>query len=98
MNKQKKGCGSGTANIPPRITKNPAKFPNPNAPTASGQVERLAFSIREVAIATGCCEKTVSLWIKDGLLRSTKVGNRVLISKEAIHDFLNGGTHEDASC
>ena len=46
------------------------------------------FTKEEIAIRYRVSVATVDRWIKAGKLRPIRVGRRVLLSKEAVEDFL----------
>ena len=54
-------------------------------------VQRVSFSIGEVAAATSLSTRTVRRLIADGHLRATKVGGRVLIPAKAVTELVGSG-------
>jgi excisionase family DNA binding protein len=56
----------------------------------NANVERLAYSVREVASALGLSEATVNLHIKDGTIPSVKLGGRRLIRRDVLDALLTG--------
>ena len=51
--------------------------------------EKLAYGIKEAAIALGVGRTTIWCSIKDGKLSAVKVGNRTLIKTEALQAWLS---------
>lgn len=56
----------------------------------TGEIERLAFSPREVGKMFGVSPQTVTRWVRDGLLPALETGDvhRTLIPKTAIDSFM----------
>lgn len=53
-----------------------------------GQSNRLAVSIRELAAATGVCQRKIYQEISSGRLSITRIGRRVLIRMEEVDRWL----------
>jgi len=53
-------------------------------------IERLALSIREAAKAVGVSERTIWALHKKGVLKTVRLGGRVLISTAVLKAYLNG--------
>jgi excisionase family DNA binding protein len=53
-------------------------------------IEKLAFSPQEAATAAGLSLNTLYKLIKTGRLRHVKLDRRILISREALNELLNG--------
>lgn len=51
-------------------------------------VKRVAFSIAETAVMLGCSERSIRTWIKEGQLKSRKIGRRVFVPADALDEFL----------
>lgn len=54
----------------------------------SHTVGRLAFSMREAAVALGICERSVWQAIQDGRLKASKIGRSVRIRADELDRFL----------
>jgi excisionase family DNA binding protein len=54
------------------------------------KVERLAYSVAEAADALGMAESTVRDRIKDGTIRTARIGGRVLIHRSELDRLLLG--------
>lgn len=52
------------------------------------EVDRLAYSMREAAVAIGVCERSVWQAIHDGRLRASRIGRSVRISRHDLMQFL----------
>ena len=52
-------------------------------------IERLAYSIKEVAATLGVSSRTIHTIIKDGKLEHFRIGTRVLVESEALRRFIN---------
>ncbi|HEY5330084.1 MAG TPA: helix-turn-helix domain-containing protein [Acidobacteriaceae bacterium] len=50
----------------------------------------ISFSVRVAAAESGLSERTIHTAIKDGRLEAMRVGRRVLITPEALEDYLHG--------
>jgi len=50
--------------------------------------ERLAFSVEEVAVMLGLSVRNVYTQIKSGVIKSVRVGDRVLVPRYAVDDLL----------
>jgi len=50
--------------------------------------ERLAFSVEEVAVMLGLSVRNVYTQIKFGVIKSVRVGDRVLVPRYAVDDLL----------
>lgn len=55
---------------------------------ANHTVGRLAFSMREAAVALGICERSVWQAIQDGHLKASKIGRSVRIRADELDRFL----------
>lgn len=53
-------------------------------------LERLAYNIDETAKLTGLSANVVARELREGRLKHVRCGRRVLISEQAIRDFLAG--------
>lgn len=65
--------------------------PPPAPPVMVLPSEKLAYGIKEAASALGLGRTTIWRAIRDGKLPASKVGNRTLITKEALQAWLVGG-------
>lgn len=54
--------------------------------------QRIAFSVREVALQTGLSQPFIRLEIKRGNLRASRVGRRVVVLVTAMDEWLDKGT------
>ncbi len=61
-----------------------------------GGVERIAYSVAEVAAAWGTSKQFVYDRLNDGTLRSVKVGGRRLIPVRAVEEYLGNSILEVA--
>ena len=52
-------------------------------------VPRLAYSMREAAVALGICERTIWAEIRDGRLKAVRIRRSVRITREALCRFLD---------
>ena len=52
--------------------------------------EKLAYSVDETAIRTGCGRDTIYAAIREGRLEAKKLGRRTLITEPALRRFLDG--------
>ena len=57
----------------------------------SNQDERRAFHVKDAAKAYGWSRSTLYKLMKDGTLKSVRVGGRRLIPRDALEALLNGG-------
>lgn len=57
-------------------------------------VERLAYSVSEVAEVLGMSEATVYVHLKDGTIPSVKLGGRRLIRRDVLDALLRGDQPE----
>ena len=57
----------------------------------SASLERLAFSVEEVAQSLGLGKSTVRMLVREGALPAVRVGDRVLIRKESLEKLLREG-------
>jgi excisionase family DNA binding protein len=57
--------------------------------------ERLAFKVAEAAVACRVSKPTMLKLVHSGRVQATRVGRRILISREALQDFLNGGARNE---
>ncbi len=67
---------------------------HPSAPPGGGvskapPVQKLAFTVNEVAAALGISKSTVWKYRSEGRLEFFKLGNRTLIRADALHAFLD---------
>lgn len=53
-------------------------------------VERLAYSVREVSSALGISEASVYALLRDGTIPSVKLGGRRLIRRDVLDSLLRG--------
>lgn len=60
-------------------------------------VERIAFSPQEVMAQTGLSRTTVYKAVKDGTIKSVRIGGRILIPKCFIEEMINGNTSAAAA-
>lgn len=60
-------------------------------------VDRIAFSPQEVMLQTGLSRTTVYKAIKDGTIKSVRLGDRILVPKWFIEELLNGNTSANAA-
>jgi len=59
----------------------------------------LAVSAKEAARLLGVSERALWNWAKDGLIRTVKIGRRVLYPITALKELLDqGGRKQDNSC
>lgn len=56
--------------------------------TAPIDMQRRTVSVPELASALGISERTAYDWLKKGIVRSVKIGGRLLIPREAIDELL----------
>ena len=61
------------------------------------QIERLSFSIQEVAVAIGVSSRTVHDLVRKGSIEHFRVGQRVLIPAEALRRFIEQRTQSKKS-
>lgn len=54
-------------------------------------MEKQFLSIREFSVATGTHIKTVTNWVKDKTVMSSRLGKRILIPIEELEKLKNGG-------
>ena len=52
-------------------------------------IERVGFSIAETAESLGISVPTATALIKDGQIRSTRIGRRVIVSVQSLRDFID---------
>jgi len=55
-------------------------------------IERLAFSVQEVAVAIGVSSRTVHDLVRNGSIEHFRVGQRVLIPAEVLRRFIEQRT------
>jgi excisionase family DNA binding protein len=60
------------------------------APTAEGQIERLAYSPTELAQALGCTRQHIQNLIARGEIDSIKLGRKRLIPRHVVDKLLDG--------
>ena len=53
-------------------------------------VKRIGYSIPEAALSLGLSEKLIVSLIKEQKLRTVKVGKRVIIPVQSLHEFMEG--------
>jgi excisionase family DNA binding protein len=53
--------------------------------------DRLAYSIEQAVFATDISRSLLYREIKAGRLIATKIGNRTLLTRQALEDWLDGG-------
>lgn len=53
----------------------------------------VALTINQAATALGVCRQTVMTLLKTNRLRHVRVGRRVIIPRDAVHEFLNQPLH-----
>lgn len=53
------------------------------------QPDRLAYTIRELAIALGICESTAERWVYGGLVPSVRLGGKRLIPADELYRLLH---------
>jgi excisionase family DNA binding protein len=58
----------------------------------AGRLERLTFSVEEVAGQLGVCSAFLRLEIRRGRLRPTRLGRRIVISTAEIDRYIRAGT------
>ncbi|MDR0328795.1 MAG: helix-turn-helix domain-containing protein [Planctomycetaceae bacterium] len=56
--------------------------------TKNTEIERLAYSIKEVAATLGVSSRTVHTLVKDGKLEHFRIGVRVLVETGALRRFI----------
>lgn len=56
--------------------------------TKDQNIERLAYSVREVAATIGVSSRTLHDYIKNGDIAHFRIGTRVLIPVEALREFV----------
>jgi excisionase family DNA binding protein len=59
-------------------------------PSADVEPERLAYSVNEAATVLGIARETVYELIRSGQLRSRKAGNRRIVGRHHLLEFLDG--------
>lgn len=52
-------------------------------------VQKLAYTVKEAAVATGIKETTLRTWINEGKLHATQSGKNYLIPCDVLIQFLN---------
>jgi excisionase family DNA binding protein len=57
-------------------------------------METLAYSVADLAKALSVTEKHIRKQIKDGKIRSIRMGDRVLVSKQEVERILAGADDE----
>lgn len=69
----------------------PERPPSPPAPSPviAAPPEKLAYGVKEAAVALGVGVTTIWRAIREGNLTTVKVGNRTLISTEALQAWLS---------
>jgi excisionase family DNA binding protein len=55
-----------------------------------GSIDKLAFSITDIANRLGLSERTIHRLVANGSLRSIKAGRRRLIPRDSLRELLNG--------
>ena len=53
-------------------------------------VKRIGYSIPEAALSLGLSEKLIVSLVKEQKLRTVKVGTRVIVSVQSLHEFMEG--------
>ena len=74
----------------PQESKTPATTAKTSTATTSSNDGRLAYKVKDAAGAIGLGTTTTWALVKSGALKSVRVGRRVLITTEAIREFLAG--------
>lgn len=59
------------------------------ASDATAQPERLAYTIRELACAVRCSERTIRRAIGSGRLKAVRIGRCVRVRSESLAEFLS---------
>ena len=54
-------------------------------------IEKFGYSIKETAESLGVCERLVRELVREGTMRATRIGRRVIISRTKIERIANGG-------
>jgi len=57
-------------------------------------IERLAFSVQEAAMALGISSRTLRDYIKDGSIAHFRMGTRVLIPSNELQEFIERKTQK----
>jgi excisionase family DNA binding protein len=55
----------------------------------------ISFSVKVAAAESGLSERTIHTAIKEGRLKVMRVGRRILVSPDALQDFLSGRAEKD---
>ena len=58
------------------------------------KIERLAYSVNEMAEAIGVSSRTVWDYIKNGSIKYFRLGTRVLIPKQNLEEFIEKRTQD----
>lgn len=66
-------------------------------PTAQGLGDKMALSIPEAARLLGVHEDTVARCVRSGSIPATRIGRRVLISRNVLQELLDRGGDLDGS-
>jgi excisionase family DNA binding protein len=61
--------------------------PSHQAPTS----QRLAYRPKELPAITGIGEGRIYRLIAEGRIKSFRIGSRIIVPAEALHEFLRGG-------
>lgn len=64
-------------------------------PAVPGSIERLGYTVAEACKVIPCSRSHLHRAIKKGRLRAARDGTKVLISRQAIVDYLNHGDGSD---
>jgi excisionase family DNA binding protein len=56
--------------------------------TTSRSYKKLAYSIKEVSELTGICERKIHYEIKEGNLRPSRIGRRILVRASEVERWL----------
>lgn len=65
-----------------------------NISDANAQPEPLAYTIRELASAIRCSERTIRRAIASGRLRTVRIGRCVRVPRESVAEFLSTAPEE----
>ena len=52
-------------------------------------IEQLAFDVKGAALATGFCLDSIYRFIKDGKIKVARYGRHIVISRDALQDFID---------
>jgi len=67
----------------------PAKAEKPGR-KQSDYIERIGVSVKRAAEMLDLCERTIWTLIKDGKIRSIKVGMRTIVSVQSLRELIDG--------